>query len=77
MSMTSRTISVVTPANHISGAEQGYWTYDHYAALSDDGQRYEVIDGVLYLMPWPTLVHQSSCIGISSHLFAHINLTNR
>ncbi|QTH41082.1 Uma2 family endonuclease [Cohnella sp. LGH] len=35
-------------------------TYETYAALPDDGNRYEVIDGVLELMsPSPTASHQS------------------
>ena len=35
-------------------------TYETYAALPDDGNRYEVIDGVLELMsPGPTTSHQS------------------
>ncbi|MEK0316815.1 Uma2 family endonuclease [Cohnella sp. 56] len=33
-------------------------TYEIYAELPDDGQRYEVLDGVLELMPRPSLVHQ-------------------
>jgi len=40
-------------------------TYDDYAAMPDDGKRYEIIDGVLELMyPGPMAVHQA----ISSEL---------
>ncbi len=38
-----------TRADHIPGAPQGQWTYDDYAKIPNDGQRYEVIDGVLYV----------------------------
>jgi Uma2 family endonuclease len=35
-------------------------TYDMYAAMPDDGQRYEIIDGSLELMsPAPSTTHQS------------------
>jgi Uma2 family endonuclease len=34
------------------------WTVDRLDALPDDGQRYEVIDGVLFVTPAPSDVHQ-------------------
>ena len=34
------------------------YTYDDYCALPDDGNRYEVIDGVLYMAPAPLTIHQ-------------------
>ena len=37
---------------------QGEWTYEDYLRLPDDGRRYEVIRGVLYVMPAPTFDHQ-------------------
>ena len=41
-------------------------TYDDYAAMPDDGNRYEIIDGVLEMMsPGPMTVHQ----GVSGELF--------
>lgn len=36
----------------------GKWTYDDYRLLPDDGQRYEVIRGFLYVSPAPSVVHQ-------------------
>jgi Uma2 family endonuclease len=33
-------------------------TYDDYAALPDDGKRYEVLAGELYMVPSPTFGHQ-------------------
>ena len=30
------------------------WTYDEYARLPDDGNRYEVIDGEVLVTPAPT-----------------------
>jgi Uma2 family endonuclease len=37
---------------------QGEWTYDDYARLPDDGRRYEVIRGNLYVTPAPFYDHQ-------------------
>lgn len=37
---------------------QGEWTYEDYLRLPDDGQRYEVIRGHLYVAPAPTYDHQ-------------------
>jgi Uma2 family endonuclease len=37
---------------------QGEWTYEDYLRLPDDGQRYEVIRGVLYVAPSPNYDHQ-------------------
>ena len=36
----------------------GEWTLEDWRQLPDDGQRYEVIDGVLYVTPAPPLLHQ-------------------
>ncbi len=35
----------------------GTWTYEDLFALPDDGRRYEIIEGELYEMPAPNLVH--------------------
>lgn len=39
-------------------AEEARWTLDMVRALPDDGNRYEVLDGVLLVTPIPTLLHQ-------------------
>ncbi|WP_372632560.1 Uma2 family endonuclease [Cohnella sp.] len=45
---------------------EGPVTYEDYAAMPDDGNRYEIIDGVLEMMsPGPMTVHQ----GVSGELF--------
>src|SRR2546421_4806029 len=55
MTTTSGRPTVVTRADWVLGPKQGQWTYQYYAALPNDGQRYEIIDGVLY-MPPPSLL---------------------
>lgn len=39
--------------------EQGQWTYEDWLRLPDDGFRYEVLNGVLYMTPPPRIRHQS------------------
>jgi Uma2 family endonuclease len=39
---------------------QGKWTYEDYARLPDDGRRYEVIGGDLYVSPAPSPEHQQA-----------------
>jgi Uma2 family endonuclease len=51
MTTTSEKPGEIIRADHVPGPRQGEWTYSHYAVLPDDGQRYEIIDGVLYMAP--------------------------
>jgi Uma2 family endonuclease len=66
------------PANDIPGPKQGEWTYSHYAALPDEGKRYEIIDGVLYLMPpSPNESHQGVVAWLVMYLMIHIKVAGR
>ena len=47
--MTVYAMPMVVEADHIPGPSQGSWTYEDYAKIPDDGNRYEVIEGVLYI----------------------------
>ena len=67
-------IQPATPADWVSGPPQGEWTYREYAALPDDGKRYEVICGVLYMAPSPNPWHQEASMAISHHLYVAIQL---
>jgi Uma2 family endonuclease len=62
---------MVTRADHVPGPRQGEWTYSHYAAL-DDGQRYEIIDGVLYMPPAPSWSHQGAVVRFAHYLLTYI-----
>ncbi len=65
--------TVVIPADWVTGPKQGDWTYSHYAALPDDGQRYEIVDGVLYSMaPAPSLWHQKVAFRIARFLATYV-----
>lgn len=49
------------------------FTYEMYAAMPEDGNRYEIVDGKLELMPGPNFSHQS----IGGELFHLMKLTCR
>ncbi|MDQ2902760.1 MAG: Uma2 family endonuclease [Chloroflexota bacterium] len=65
---TVERLSVVVPADWVTGPKQGQWTYADYAALPEDGQRYEVVSGVLYMSPSPNPEHQEIAGAIFSYL---------
>jgi Uma2 family endonuclease len=44
------------------------WTYEEFAQLPDDGSRYEVIGGELYVTPTPRSLHQKVVIRLSQVL---------
>ncbi len=74
--MTSENIAVVRPANHVPGPAQGKWTYEEYAAL-DDGQRYEVVHGVLYTTLTPGIAHQDAVARILYYLLGYVEFSGR
>jgi Uma2 family endonuclease len=47
---------------------QGEWTYDNYARLPDNGMRYEVIQGDLYMSTAPRPSHQRAVVKLSTML---------
>ena len=65
-------LSIITPADWVPGPAQGSWTYDDYAALPNDGNRYEIVDGVLIIAPAPSPEHQDIVGMIFHHLLVHI-----
>lgn len=68
----------IVPADHVPGPKQGDWTYSHYAALPDDGKRYEILDGVLYMAPAsPGMWHQGSVGSFFYYLYTHVQQANR
>ncbi len=69
--------TVVAPADHVPGPPQGRWTYAEYERLPDDGQRYELIEGVLYMAPPPTDAHQFANNRLQTFLTIHVEFTGR
>jgi Uma2 family endonuclease len=71
--------SVVVPVERVSDSSpsQGQWTYDDYMALPDDGKRYEVVNGVLYMAPASSTDHQRVCGAIFAYLYNVVQLKGR
>ena len=75
MTTTERPGDVIR-ADHVPGPKQGEWTYSHYMAMPDDGQRYEIVDGVLYMAPSPNEYHQVASMRMGTYLSTHIDLND-
>jgi Uma2 family endonuclease len=75
MTADTQTLPMVVRADDVPGPKQGCWTYEHYAAIPDDGRRYEVIDGVLYMTPAPNLIHQASITRFTGIFYVNLELT--
>ncbi len=69
------TVDLVSPANYAPGPRQGHWTYKDYAALPDDGRRYEIMDGVLLMAPSPNPGHQSVVTRLSFTLCRYVEMS--
>jgi Uma2 family endonuclease len=67
-------LPVVVRADWVPGPPQGQWTYADYAALPEDGNRYEIVEGVLYVAPAPLMAHQGAGRWFTYHLTAHVQL---
>lgn len=52
---------------------QGCWTYEDYCRIPDDGKRYEVIRGILYMSPAPLTRHQRSLGYLYRSLCNHVD----
>ncbi len=52
------TLVIPTDAPKVRGPLQGQWTRADWEALPDDGNRYEIIEGVLYMSTAPSAFHQ-------------------
>src|SRR5579883_1753361 len=70
-------IATVVPADWVPGPRQGFWTYAAYAALPDDGLKYEIVQGVLIMTPAPEPGHQKVSMAIAYCLYTLINTQNR
>lgn len=55
---TTITLVVPTDAPKVKGPPQGQWTRADWEALPDDGNRYEIIEGVLFMSTAPSAFHQ-------------------
>ena len=51
-------------------------TYDDYAALPDDGRRYELHAGELWVTPAPWTLHQRVSVALGALLYGHVTTRN-
>ncbi len=52
------TTNLALPGGTQAWPQQGEWHYEAYLRLPDDGRRYEIIEGVLYVANAPSYDHQ-------------------
>lgn len=53
---------------------QGEWTYEHWLQFPNDGWKYEILDGVLYMSPPPTINHQDVATELIARMRIHTRL---
>ena len=75
MSINSYVLPVVERADWLNSQVQGHWTYANYLALPQDGNRYEVLEGIIYMSPAPNFAHQDATGGFYSYLRTYVKLT--
>lgn len=71
MTTSSDKPSMILLADWVPGPQQGQWTYNDYAALHD-GQRYEIVNGVLLMTPAPDGSHQDAVLRIAHYLLTYV-----
>jgi Uma2 family endonuclease len=76
--MATPTLETKRPETEINRAwpEQGEWTYEDYLRLPDDGRRYEIIEGVLYVANAPAYDHQYTVTKLTSRFDHFISDNN-
>ena len=62
--------------HHMAMPATTIWTADMVRALPDDGKRYEVIDGELFVTPSPVLFHQRAAFALAKLLSAYVDRHN-
>jgi Uma2 family endonuclease len=68
-------LMIPTPTNvpAIAGPPQGHWTPEDFERLPADGNRYELIDGVLYFYDIPSTFHQWIVMSVLDHLALRVS----
>ena len=72
MRRVQESVTATYAAQTVQLPVQGQWTYDDYALLPDDGKRYEVIRGELYMSAAPRPLHQRVIFRLSYFLEAFL-----
>lgn len=66
--MTASATATTTALEYALHSADASWCYDKWEKLPDDGNRYEVIDGVLYMSTSPSFWHQGSVLLLVEHV---------
>jgi len=74
MATSPANLQIITLADWVPGLNQGDWTYNEYMTLPDDGQRYEIANGVLLSTPSSTGSHQDTIGEVCFYLRSHVKL---
>jgi len=61
------------PVGQPGWPQQGQWAYADYLRLPDDGKRYEIIEGVLYVANAPSVEHQFVVMKISGQVDSFVS----
>jgi Uma2 family endonuclease len=61
-----------TPEKPWTPPVQGQWTYTDYQHLPDDGNRYEIIQGVLFVTNAPNLDHQFTVTALAGEFYSFV-----
>jgi Uma2 family endonuclease len=61
-----------SPAKTVWPPLQGAWRYEDYIRLPDNGMRYEVIEGDLYMSPAPRSIHQRVMARLYGYLWEYL-----
>ncbi|MEM7129343.1 MAG: Uma2 family endonuclease [Chloroflexota bacterium] len=69
-------IRLTLPGDSDSWPLQGAWRYADYERLPNDGRRYEIIEGVLFVANAPSYEHQFTSGEISFHLQVFVKQNN-
>jgi Uma2 family endonuclease len=66
-------LGAASPVGQPGWPQQGQWTYADYLRLPDDGKRYEIIEGVLYVANAPSIEHQFAVMKISGQIDSFVS----
>jgi Uma2 family endonuclease len=64
---------MIQATQDIEEIHQDEWTYEDYLNLPDDGCRYEIIEGILYMSNAPSFDHQYTVMEIAFNLKSFVN----
>ena len=64
------------PGGPAAWPTQGAWRYEDYQRLPNDGRRYEIIVGVLYVANAPTFDHQYTVFKLARYLGDFVEMHN-